>query len=71
MSLHEGWPRQTGFTGGNRDDGRALRSFAAEGNDEDGVPAVTEIPLIERNDQYPMADRRIAQVRGPDLSSTR
>src|ERR1039458_4143434 len=71
MPLHEGWPWQPGFAQSNLDDGRPLRSFAAQRNDQDGVSSFTEISLIERNDQYPMADRRITQVRRPDLSSTR
>ncbi len=71
MPLHEGWARQAGFAGSNLDDGRTLRPFAAERNDQDGVPSVAEISLIERNDQYPMADGRITEVGSPDLPPSR
>lgn len=71
MPLHKGRPWQTGFAGSNLDHGRSHRPFTAEGNNQDGVPAVTEISLVERNNQYPMTNRRIPEVRSPDLPSSR
>ena len=63
MPLHKGWPRQTGLAGGYFDHGGSRGSFAAEGNDQDRIPAVAEISLVEGNDQYPMTDWRVAQIR--------
>ena len=71
MAFHERWPWQTGFARSHLDYGRSRRSLTTEGNDQDGVPAVAEISLIERNDQHPMADWRITEIRGPDFSSAR
>jgi hypothetical protein len=71
MSLHEGCPRQPGFARSNLDHGSSFWSFATEWNDQDGVPAVVEISLVERNDQYPVANRRITQIRGPNLPPAR
>lgn len=71
MPLYEGGAGQPGFAGSNLDHCRSFWTLATEWNDQYGIPAVAEISLIERNNQHPMADRRITQVRGPDLPSTR
>jgi hypothetical protein len=71
MPLHEGCARQPGFAGSNLNHGRSFWSSATEWNDKDRIPALAKISLIERDYQHPMADRRITQIRGPYLPSTR
>ena len=69
MAFHERWPWQTGFARSHLDYGSSLWSLTTEGNDQDGVPAIAEISLIERDDQHPVADRRTPEIRGPYLST--
>ena len=65
MPLHKGCPRQAGLAGCYLDHGGSRGPFAAEGNDQDRIPAVAEISLVEGNDQHPVADWRVAQIRRP------
>ena len=60
VSFDEGWPGQSGFAGRKLDDGRAFGAAAAEGNDQHRFGAGAEISLIQRDDQHPVANRRIA-----------
>jgi hypothetical protein len=71
MSFEKRRPGQPSLSRRKLHDGCPFGSAAAHWDDENGFGPFAEIPLIERNHQHPMADGRVPEIRGPDLSPSR
>jgi hypothetical protein len=60
VTLDVGRSWQTTFAGRQRDYGRTFGPSATQRDDDNGVPPFAQISRIQRNDEHPVANRRIA-----------